>query len=566
MPLKVRKFNAQVKDPQSGQMVPAGLLSSDSLQAIDAAETAAIAEIQQKGAETKASIPDNYTELSESVDELKESITDVENDVYTWEEKILPLVEDGVVDATSGLPSYSATSKYTKFTCSGYKMIEFTSSAYISNYGYVFIANDEVIEGKKTTVDGRIRIFVPEGAVQFRVCWKNTVDQHIYVATLASEKENAETIAYINGKMQTQDITDINKNAVYNAKTVGNTIDETPTTTSENYGSQIIEVHKGDSFIVNGKGATTYVLWAFTDKNRVILECEATAYTATDKKIIAPADGYLYFQPNITQSYSIVKEVWGGYYRKRITIISTDSAQTLYDKFVEAYHDGNCDVYIQNAVYTLTNSLMESLISAYDGIPIGRNCNYYFESGAKIIANYTGSNTEVHNTFSVLSSNREGGDYYIENANIEGKNIEYIIHDESNGSVQPTHRIYKNCVLSIDNTALGTDSRDLSKCIGGGLGVYTTIEIENCIFNTINLNPSYMGADVSYHGPNNKAFSDSHIYIKDSYFGNTFRAAKLSENTSAPYPVILLSNNSMGSSPVSAQEFTLNEWNNVIRT
>lgn len=71
MPLTVRKFNAQVKDPQSGQMVPAGLLSSDSLQAIEAAESAAITEIQQKGAQTKADIPDDYTELSDSVGELK---------------------------------------------------------------------------------------------------------------------------------------------------------------------------------------------------------------------------------------------------------------------------------------------------------------------------------------------------------------------------------------------------------------------------------------------------------------------------------------------------------------
>jgi len=74
MPLTVRKFNAQVKDPQSGQMVPAGLLSSDSLQAIDAAETAAITEIQQKGTQTRDSIPDDYTELSDSVSELKESL------------------------------------------------------------------------------------------------------------------------------------------------------------------------------------------------------------------------------------------------------------------------------------------------------------------------------------------------------------------------------------------------------------------------------------------------------------------------------------------------------------
>lgn len=81
MPLTVRKFNAQVKDPQSGQMVPAGLLSSDSLQAIEAAESAAITEIQQKGAQTKADIPDDYTELSDSVGELKTQLDDFKNGV-----------------------------------------------------------------------------------------------------------------------------------------------------------------------------------------------------------------------------------------------------------------------------------------------------------------------------------------------------------------------------------------------------------------------------------------------------------------------------------------------------
>ena len=121
-------------------------------------------------------------------------------------------------------------------------------------------------------------------------------------------------------------------------------------------------------------------------------------------------------------------------------------------------------------------------------------------------------------------------------------------------------------MLSIDNTALGTDGNYLTKCIGGGLGVYTTVEIENCRFSTVNLNESYMGADVSYHGPNNKAFSDSQIFIKDCYFGATFRAAKLAANTSAPWPKIMLSNNSLSSAPVSAQEFTFNEWNNVVRT
>lgn len=78
MPITVRKFNAQVKDPDTGQMVPAGLLSSDSLEAIDTAKTAAINAIQQKGVQTRESIPDDYTELSDSVDDLKTQINNVD--------------------------------------------------------------------------------------------------------------------------------------------------------------------------------------------------------------------------------------------------------------------------------------------------------------------------------------------------------------------------------------------------------------------------------------------------------------------------------------------------------
>lgn len=82
MPITLRKFEAQVKDPDTGDMVPAGLLSSDALGAIDSAKTDAVtaiegkqavaeAAIELKGAETIASIPVDYTELSGEVDDLK---------------------------------------------------------------------------------------------------------------------------------------------------------------------------------------------------------------------------------------------------------------------------------------------------------------------------------------------------------------------------------------------------------------------------------------------------------------------------------------------------------------
>ena len=45
MPITLRKINAQVKDPTTGDMIPAGILSSDSITQIKAAENSAITRI-----------------------------------------------------------------------------------------------------------------------------------------------------------------------------------------------------------------------------------------------------------------------------------------------------------------------------------------------------------------------------------------------------------------------------------------------------------------------------------------------------------------------------------------
>lgn len=84
MPLNVQLVNAQVKDPQSGQMTPAGLIGSDAISTINTAKNQAVAAVQQKGVETLESIPDDYTALSNEVDEVKTQINDIQ-DIYTEE-------------------------------------------------------------------------------------------------------------------------------------------------------------------------------------------------------------------------------------------------------------------------------------------------------------------------------------------------------------------------------------------------------------------------------------------------------------------------------------------------
>lgn len=71
MSLTVRKFNAQVKDPSTGNMIPAGLLSSDALGAIEDAKDDAVAAVVAQGVTTRESIPQDYTALSDEVDGLK---------------------------------------------------------------------------------------------------------------------------------------------------------------------------------------------------------------------------------------------------------------------------------------------------------------------------------------------------------------------------------------------------------------------------------------------------------------------------------------------------------------
>lgn len=162
MPLTVRKFNAQVKDPTSGDMIPAGLLSSDSLEAIEAAETAAVAAvgakqavseaaIELKGATTLASIPADYTTLDNEVDDLKTQLDDVKE--VTVSEETSTVTEDIYSDLTftngymieDGTTGDSADYKYTnKIAVKPGDVFFYTTSAYTFRYITAFSGNTAV--------------------------------------------------------------------------------------------------------------------------------------------------------------------------------------------------------------------------------------------------------------------------------------------------------------------------------------------------------------------------------------------------------------------------------------
>lgn len=83
MPLQVKKLGIQVKN-SSGTFVPADLLYSDSLNYLDEAKTAAVTAIQTKGAEILASIPEDYTKVTEDVVNLKSALINTTGDLLAF--------------------------------------------------------------------------------------------------------------------------------------------------------------------------------------------------------------------------------------------------------------------------------------------------------------------------------------------------------------------------------------------------------------------------------------------------------------------------------------------------
>lgn len=72
MPITLRKFETSVKDPLTGNMVPAGLLSSDALGAINTAKVNAVNTINATGAAVNASLPQSWDDLNDEVDDLSD--------------------------------------------------------------------------------------------------------------------------------------------------------------------------------------------------------------------------------------------------------------------------------------------------------------------------------------------------------------------------------------------------------------------------------------------------------------------------------------------------------------
>ena len=251
--------------------------------------------------------------------------------------------------------------------------------------------------------------------------------------------------------------------------------------------------------------------------------------------------------------------------RTVVNIYADGDINNFYIKMLKAFTTGNCDVYIGKGDYIYTNELVDSIMSVRKrGIPVGNGCRYFFETGAKLVCEYTGSNAaDVVDLFSPLDSWNRGGSWEIYNLDLVAKNTCYALHDESNGADEFYKRVYKNCWIELDNSALGNSSNTISKALGGGLGKHSEIIIEGCVFKATN--PNGNGNAVSYHGANNSNFTDAKILVTNSWFEGNFRTSDLSGNTESPYPRMIYTGNSSKTPVGYPSTWDVKVWNNEVR-
>lgn len=178
-------------------------------------------------------------------------------------------------------------------------------------------------------------------------------------------------------------------------------------------------------------------------------------------------------------------------------------------------------IYVKSGVYDVIDELGSEYFENFGptdvGIRIYNGIRIVFESGAKVVCNYTGNNANVKKYFSVFNAipvNYYNKSFRIENLDLECSNIRYGIHDECFSATGGYLHEYVNCRIKIDLT--GNDEWTSRKCIGGGLGFNGVIRITGCVFESVPTTSRPAEAVVSYHN-SSASGSKSKIFVRDCY-------------------------------------------------
>lgn len=189
-------------------------------------------------------------------------------------------------------------------------------------------------------------------------------------------------------------------------------------------------------------------------------------------------------------------------------------------------------------------------MSSGRGLVLGNGIHIIGRSGHKLKCWYTGSNDYVMENFSLFNNNSNDIGYTLENVCIDTKKIRYCIHDERSSDIVPYKVKYSRCIMSQDMTGSTWDHS--RACIGGGLGSYGDVIVEDCIFSTVT-SAQNMDSLAYHNGSGDKC--DSSIVIKNCYCTGDSTLQLASYGTSTMKTKVIVANCSFGS-PIEIYDWT----------
>ena len=250
-----------------------------------------------------------------------------------------------------------------------------------------------------------------------------------------------------------------------------------------------------------------------------------------------------------------------------VTVGTNGDFQTIYEACQFAYALKNVTIEVMAGEYDLIDEIGDDLTTTFAGIYIGNGMTINFHSGSKVVCEYDNSSPTIADTFSAFMAGH--GDFEINGLNISAKNARYCVHDEIGGESSFVRHTYKNCNMYIDNSET-SGSLHTTQCIGGGLGKYGLMLVENCVFNSECENDSPV---VSWHNTSHFNDAKSKVVIKDNYFKKGTIRAGYFGSSPAHSTDFIVTNNSVTAAPYkiaeNAQAQTDNidfySWDNEVR-
>lgn len=356
-----------------------------------------------------------------------------------------------------------------------------------------------------------------------------------------------------------------------------------------------------DGYIINqaGEAESGFATWATTDF--ILLTHRDTVFSGNffpnnayhtialyniNKEMIAYATGHeiisvidypnaVYFRacyPTDTETYYLLisnKPVSEG-----ITVhVGTGMDYTTLRAGIEAaIQVPNSTVIVHAGTYDLTQEFASEIAAASGsaGITLANNVHVIFMAGAYVKANFETSNEWISTYFEPF----RGYNFTLDGLNIEAKNCRYCVHDERGGADVQYHNVYKNCIMKMECQQSSGATFLSPQCIGGGLGKHGYIEIIGGHYTSLGDSNINEKPCISYHNGATEG-CDSKIFIRDVYLAESTGCLRFGYyGVSTIKTPVLVSGCSMGSPIIERAEtagsvvdnFEITQWNNTIRS